>query len=95
MNSLGAPSRQTWFSCAVPSVDIANHLFEKLQVTEEDKRRLTKRLAALLAHRMLSDIHRLNEMKLQFGIQLSIAAIVFSWPFALLGETLLRAFRVT
>lgn len=58
---------------------IVERLLETLEVTERGKRRLGKRLSALVAHRMLGDIHRLNEVKLHSGIQLSTLASFVPW----------------
>jgi hypothetical protein len=42
---------------------------------------------------MLGDIHRLNEVKVQFGIQLSLLAVTLTGCFAAGGEAMLRALR--
>lgn len=69
---------------------IVARLLEALKVSDGGKRRLAKRLAALFAHRMLGDIHKLNELKLHFGIQLSlITGFVSGLPLLQGSEALL------
>jgi hypothetical protein len=68
--------------------------FDTIQMTEQGRRRLGKRLAALLGHRMLTDVHRLNEVKMNFRIQLSLATAVLSSACLCAGETALRLLRI-
>jgi hypothetical protein len=75
---------------------IATQLLDVLHVSQVGRRRLARRLSALLAHRMLGDIHRLNEIKLHFGIQLTLLAGAFSgFPLLHVGETVLRILRLS
>jgi len=69
-------------------------LFDTIQATEQGQRRLGKRLAALLAHRMLTDVHRLNEVKMNFRIQLSLATALLSSACLCGGEVALRLLRI-
>jgi hypothetical protein len=73
---------------------ITTQLFRTLQLDERAHQVLARRIAALLAHRMLGDIHRLNEVKVQFGIQLSLLAVTLTGCLASGGEVVLRALRV-
>jgi len=74
---------------------IVDCLLGTLKVTEREKRRLARRLSALLAHRMLGDIHRLNEIKMQHGIQLSLLVWVLPWlTYAYCCEAVFRVFRL-
>jgi len=68
--------------------------FDTIEVTEQGHRRLGKRLAALLAHRMLTDVHRLNEVKMNFRIQLSLATALLSSACLCGGEVALRLLRI-
>jgi hypothetical protein len=68
--------------------------FDTIQVTDQGRRRLAKRLAALLGHRMLGDIHRLNEVKMNSGIQLSLATFLVSSAWLCGGEAVLRLLRI-
>jgi hypothetical protein len=61
---------------------IVRCLFDTIQVAEQGRRRLSKRLAVLIGHRMLGDIHRLNEFKMNSGIQISVVTLLL---FACLG----------
>jgi len=67
--------------------------FDTIQVSEQGQRRLGKRLAALLGHRMLTDVHRLNEVKMNFRIQLSLATALLSSACLCGGEVALRLLR--
>ena len=73
---------------------IVTSLVAALGISGHINRRSTKRLSALLAHRMLGDIHRLNDLKMQFGIQISFVALILSGYITLAGETLLRVLRL-
>jgi hypothetical protein len=78
------------------ATEIATQLFDSLNVNQAGRRRLVKRLSALLAHRMLGDIHRLNEIKLHFGIQLSLLAGAFSGlPVLHVSDAILRILRLS
>jgi len=68
-------------------------LFDTIQANEQGQRRLGKRLPALLAHRMLTDVHRLNEVKMNFRIQLSLATALLSSACLCGGEVALRLLR--
>jgi hypothetical protein len=73
---------------------IVQHLLHTLGAPEKENHLRAQRLAALLAHRMLGDIYRLNELKMQVGIQLSLVALLLTSHLASGGETLLRAMRL-
>ena len=73
---------------------IAACFFETVHVTKEGQRRLVRQLAALLGHRMLSDVHRLNEVKMNFRIQLSLATALLSSAYLCGGEAALRLLRI-
>jgi hypothetical protein len=68
--------------------------FDTIQVAEQGRRRFGKRLAALLGHRMLTDVHRLNEVKMNFRIQLSLATALLSSACLFGGEAALRLLRI-
>lgn len=51
--------------------ELVSTLFGELAVSDSGRRRLSKRLSALFAHRMIGDIHRLNEIRMHFGIQMT------------------------
>jgi hypothetical protein len=68
--------------------------FETIEITQQGQRRLGKRLAALLGHRMLSDVHRLNQVKMNFRIQLSLATALLSSVCLCGGTAALRLLRI-
>jgi hypothetical protein len=69
---------------------IVTCLFDTIEATEPARRRFAKRLAALIGHRMLGDIHRLNDFKMNVGIQLSLMTLLL-WSAQLEGEWMSRA----
>ena len=73
---------------------IAACFSEAVHVDKEGQRRLVRQLAALLGHRMLSDVHRLNEVKMNFRIQLPLVAAVLFSACLCGGEAALRLLRV-
>jgi hypothetical protein len=73
---------------------IVGCLFDTIRITEAGRRRLARRLAALLGHRMLGDVHRLNELKMDFGIQLSLVTLLLSSAYLASGDTVLRLLRL-
>jgi hypothetical protein len=73
---------------------IAASFFDTVHVAEEGRQRLARQLAALLGHRMLSDVHRLNEVKMNFRIQLSLATALLSSAYLCGGEAALRLLRI-
>jgi hypothetical protein len=68
--------------------------FETIGSTDQGKRRLARRLAMLLGHRMLGDVHHLNEVKMNFRIQLSLATALLSSAYLCGGEVALRLLRI-
>jgi hypothetical protein len=77
------------------AAQLVSTLCDELKVSDSGRRRLFKRLSALFAHRMLGDVHRLNEMRIHFGIQLTaFAGVVSTLPLLHEGEGLLRLLRL-
>jgi hypothetical protein len=78
------------------ATEIVKRLLETLEVSDRGSRRVSRRLAALFAHRMLGDIHRLNEVKMQFGIQLPLMAMMLSVTHLATGsDALFRLLRLS
>jgi len=70
-------------------------LFGELAVSDIGRKRLLKRLSALFAHRMLGDIHRLNEIRTHFGIQITaITGFISVLPLLHGVEGLLKLLRL-
>jgi hypothetical protein len=77
------------------AVHLVKILFDELDVTDSGRRRLFKRLSALFAHRMLGDIHRLNEIRIHFGIQLTaLTGFISTLPLLHGTEGLLKLLRL-
>jgi len=77
------------------AVNIVGALLEALEVPEQDRPALTKRLSPAFAHRMVGDVFRLNDLRQRHGIELSLLASIC----ALLGMTInydpiLRVLRI-
>jgi hypothetical protein len=86
-------ARQT--SMVTAATEVVTTLFVELAVSESGRRRLFKRLSALFAHRMLGDIHRLNEVRMHFGIQLTaLTGFLSALPWLPNAEALLRMLRL-
>jgi hypothetical protein len=78
------------------ATEMVKRLLKTLEVSDRGSRRVGRRLAALFAHRMLGDIHRLNEVKMQFGIQLSMIAMMLSvTQLAAVIDALFRLLRLS
>jgi hypothetical protein len=53
---------------------LVNGLMHRLGVSPAAQAALGRSLTALFAHRMLGDIHRINDVRARFGIELPVAA---------------------
>ena len=56
------------------AVNIVGALLEALEVPEQDRPALTKRLSPAFAHRMVGDVFRINDLRQRHGIELSLLA---------------------
>ena len=76
------------------AAELVTTLFAELSVNDSGRKRLYKRLSALFAHRMLGDIHRLNEIRMHFGIRLTaLTGFLSALPLLHGVEGLLRLLR--
>jgi len=74
--------------------NIADCFVASIEVAERGRRRLAKRLAVMLGHRMLDDVHRLNEIRMNFRIQLSLVVLIFSSAYLGGADAVLRLLRI-
>lgn len=58
------------------AANLVNGLIDRLGVSPATQIPLGKRLTALFAHRMLGDVHRINDVRARFGIELPLVAAV-------------------
>jgi len=56
------------------AANLVNSLMRRLGVAPQTQVSLGKSLAALFAHRILGDTHRINEVRARFGIELPVVA---------------------
>jgi hypothetical protein len=54
------------------AVNIVTALLDALSIPAERREELTVALAPSFAHRLVADIHRINEVRSKFGIELSL-----------------------
>jgi hypothetical protein len=77
------------------AAELVTTLFGELAVNDSGRRRLFKRLSALFAHRMLGDIHRLNEIRMHYGIQMTaLTGFISALPLLHGVDGLLRLLRL-
>jgi len=77
-------SGRTTGSQVKTAVNIVGALLEALDVPEQYRPALTKRLSPAFAHRMVGDVFRMNDLRNRRGIELSLIATLC----ALLGMTM-------
>ncbi len=76
------------------AAELVTTLLAELSVNDSARKRLHKRLSALFAHRMLGDIHRLNEIRMHFGIRVTaLTGFLSALPLLHGVEGLLRLLR--
>ena len=74
---------------------IVRHLFDEIGASESARARLSRTLVPLFAHRMLGDIHHINDVKTRLGIQLPmLAALCVTANLLALCDPLLKALRL-
>jgi hypothetical protein len=78
------------------AVNIVTALLDALEIPAERRNELAATLAPSFAHRLVSDIHRINDVRARFGIELSLLATLcalleMSVPY----ESILRALRLS
>jgi hypothetical protein len=74
---------------------VVNELMERLGVAPATRGTLGKSLTALFAHRMLGDVHRINDVRARFGIDLPvIAALAAIVQVTMNYEPVLRILRL-
>lgn len=77
------------------AVNIVAALLDALGVQAERREALTLQLAPSFAHRMVSDIYRINEVRTKFGIELSLLATLGAlMQITVSYETVLRIVRM-
>lgn len=76
------------------AANIVNSLMHRLGIAGTTQVPLGKTLTALFAHRMLGDIHNINDVRARFGIELPVMAAVAALLQALMGyEPVVRILR--
>ena len=58
------------------AANLVNGLMLRLGIAPATQVSLGKALTALFAHRMLGDVHRINEVRARFGIELPVVAVL-------------------
>jgi hypothetical protein len=77
------------------AANLVNGLMHRLGVAPGAQVSLGRSLTALFAHRMLGDIHRINEVRARFGIDLPlVAALTAIVQVTLNYEPVLRVLRI-
>lgn len=77
------------------AVSIVTLLVDALDLPSERKADLIEKLSPSFAHRMVSDIYRLNDVRARFGVQLSLLAALSSLlQMTLSYEAIMRILRV-
>jgi hypothetical protein len=77
------------------AANIVNSLMNRLGIAGATQIALGKTLAALFAHRMLGDIHSINDVRARFGIELPlIAALTAIVQATVTCDSVLRILRV-
>jgi hypothetical protein len=77
------------------AANIVNSLMNRLGISGATQVPLGKTLAALFAHRMLGDIHNINDVRARFGIELPvIAALAAIVQATVTCEPMLRILRM-
>jgi hypothetical protein len=77
------------------AVGIVTALIEALEVSQEHKDDMVRKLAPSFAHRMIGDLYRINEVRTKFGIELSlIVTICALLQMSMSHETILRVLRL-
>jgi len=78
------------------AVNIVNALLDALAVPAERKNELTVALAPSFAHRLVSDVYRINDVRTKYGIELSLIATLGALlQITVAYETVLRIVRLS
>jgi len=56
------------------AANIVNALLDTVGVSAKARPRIAKSLTAMFVHRILGDVHRMNDVRLRFGIELAVIA---------------------
>lgn len=74
---------------------IVQSLVDELGIPDDRKLELMRVLAPSFAHRMISDVHRINDLRTRFGVQLSLLATLGALLEMSVGyESVLRILRL-
>ncbi len=77
------------------AVSIVSTLLDVLGLSEERKAEVARLLAPSFAHRMVTDLYHINDMRRRFGMQLSLLAMLTGlMQMTLSSEAILRALRL-
>jgi hypothetical protein len=77
------------------AVSIVTLLADALELSAERKTELIQKLSPAFAHRMVSDVYRLNDVRSKFGVQLSLLAALSAFmQMPLSYDVILRILRM-
>jgi hypothetical protein len=77
------------------AVGIVSALIEALAVPKEHQDRLARTLTPSFAHRLVSDLYRINDVRTKFGIELSLLVTVCTLlQISMSYDTVMRALRL-
>jgi hypothetical protein len=76
-------------------VNIVTTLLDVLGLPEERKAELARTLSPSFAHRMVTDLYHINDLRTRFGVQLSLLAMLTTLlQMTLSSDAILRALRL-
>ena len=77
------------------AIGIVTALVDALEVAQDQKDALVRKLAPPFAHRMIGDLYRINEVRTRSGIELSLLVTICALlQVSMSHETILRALRL-
>lgn len=77
------------------AVSIVTALLDSLEIPDEYREKLARSLAPAFAHRMITDLYNVNDVRTRSGIELSLIATVCALlEMSMSYETILRALRL-
>ena len=78
------------------AVSIVSTLLDVLALPEERKTEVARLLSPSFAHRMVTDLYRINDMRRRFGVQLSLLAMLTAlMQVTLSSDAILRVLRLS
>ena len=76
-------------------MNIVSKLLDALGLPEDRKAELAARLSPAFAHRMVTDLYHINDLRTRFGVQLSLLAMLTTLlQMTLSSDAVLRALRL-